>query len=87
MKCFFKFSSIFLILVSFLGCKPDVEVKVKTGSIQGRVVYDNGNVKDYSGIQVTLFSTNGLMATDYCISRGISANARSVESTQITSSE
>jgi len=84
MKCFFKFSSIFLILVSFLGCKPDVEVEVKTGSIQGRVVYDNGNVKDYSGIQVTLFSTNGLMATDYCISRGISANARSVESTQIT---
>lgn len=84
MKCFFKFLSIFLILVSFLGCKPDVEVKVKTGSIQGKVVYDNGNVKDYSGIQVTLFSTNGLMATDYCISRGISANSRSVESTQIT---
>ena len=84
MKSFCRIASLFLILVSFLGCKPDVEVKVKTGSIQGRVVYDNENVKDYSGIQVTLFSTNGLMATDYCISRGISANARSVESTQIT---
>ena len=86
MKKLFRIASIFLFLASFIGCKPDVEVKTKTGSIQGKVIYENENVTDYSGIQVTLFSTNGLMATDYCVSRGIATNARSTESIQTTNS-
>ena len=84
MKKFLKIASFLFLLVSFIGCKPEVKVKPKTGSIQGKVVYENENVTDYSGIQVTLFSTNGLMATDYCVSRGIATNARSVESVGIT---
>lgn len=87
MKKFFRIASIFLILASFIGCKPDVEVNEKTGSIQGKAFYENENVSDYSGIQVSLISTNGLMAVDYCESRGIATNARKVEDIMFTDSE
>lgn len=63
---------------------PSTPDSTKTGVITGRVIYENDNVTDYSDIQVTLFSTNGLMATNYCVSRGIATNARSVESITTT---
>lgn len=63
---------------------PSTPDSTKTGVITGRVIYENENVTDYSDIQVTLFSTNGLMATNYCVSRGIATNARSVESITTT---
>ena len=63
---------------------PSTPDSTKTGVITGRVIYENANVTDYSDIQVTLFSTNGLMATNYCVSRGIATNARSVESITTT---
>ena len=63
---------------------PSTPDSTKTGDITGRVIYENENVTDYSDIQVTLFSTNGLMATNYCVSRGIATNARSVESITTT---
>lgn len=63
---------------------PSTPDSTKTGVITGKVIYENDNVTDYSGIQVTLFSTNGLMATNYCVSRGIATNARSVESITTT---
>ena len=87
MRKFFRIASIFLILASFIGCKPDVEVNEKTGSIQGKAFYENENVLDYSGIQVSLISTNGLMAVDYCESRGIATNARKVEDIIFTDPE
>ena len=92
MKKFFRIASIFLILASFIGC-PSPEIgknpgeEQKTGSIVGKVVYENDNVKDYSGIQVSLISTNGLMAVDYCESRGIATNARKVEDIIFTDSK
>ena len=63
---------------------PSTPDTTKTGVITGKVIYENENVTDYSDIQVTLFSTNGLMATNYCVSRGIATNARSVESITTT---
>ena len=63
---------------------PSTQDTTKTGVITGKVIYENENVTDYSDIQVTLFSTNGLMATNYCVSRGIATNARSVESITTT---
>ena len=63
---------------------PSTQGTTKTGVITGKVIYENENVTDYSNIQVTLFSTNGLMATNYCVSRGIATNARSVESITTT---
>lgn len=63
---------------------PSTPDTTKTGVITGKVIYENDNVTDYSDIQVTLFSTNGLMATNYCVSRGIATNARSVESITTT---
>ena len=92
MKKFFRIASIFLILASFIGC-PSPEFgknpgeDQKTGAIVGKVVYENENVTDYSGIQVSLISTNGLMAVDYCESRGIATNARKVEDIIFTDSE
>ena len=79
-----------LLMASFFAsCKvgvndPSTPDSTKTGVITGRVIYENDNVTDYSDIQVTLFSTNGLMATNYCVSRGIATNARSVESITTT---
>lgn len=63
---------------------PSTQDTTKTGVITGKVIYENESVTDYSDIQVTLFSTNGLMATNYCVSRGIATNARSVESITTT---
>lgn len=63
---------------------PSTPDSTKTGVITGKVIYENDNVTDYSDIQVTLFSTDGLMATNYCVSRGIATNARSVESITTT---
>ncbi len=73
----------------FVSCQvgvndPSTPDSTKTGVIIGKVIYENENVTDYSDIQVTLFSTNGLMATNYCVSRGIATNARSVESITTT---
>ena len=78
-----------LIASFFASCQvgvndPSTQGTTKTGVITGKVIYENDNVTDYSGIQVTLFSTNGLMATNYCVSRGIATNARSVESITTT---
>jgi len=79
-----------LLMASFFAsCKVGVNDSstpdsTKTGVITGRVIYENDNVTDYSDIQVTLFSTNGLMSTNYCVSRGIATNARSVESITTT---
>lgn len=78
-----------LIASFFASCQvgvnnPSTPDSTKTGVITGRVIYENDNVTDYSDIQVTLFSTNGLMATNYCVSRGIATNARSVESITTT---
>ncbi len=86
MKKFFRIASIFLILASFIGCKPDVEVNEKTGSIQGKAFYENENVSDHSGIQISLISTDGLRAVDYCEARGIATNARNVQSITMTDS-
>ena len=86
MKKFFRIASIFLILASFIGCKPDVEVNEKTGSIQGNAFYENENVSDHSGIQISLISTDGLRAVDYCEARGIATNARNVQSVTMTDS-
>ena len=73
----------------FVSCQvgvndPSTPDSTKTGVITGKVIYENENVTDYSDIQVTLFSTDGLMATNYCVSRGIATNARSVESITTT---
>lgn len=79
-----------LLMASFFAsCKVGVNDSstpdsTKTGVITGRVIYENDNVTDYSDIRVTLFSTNGLMSTNYCVSRGIATNARSVESITTT---
>ena len=86
MKKLFKIASVFLFLASFIGCKPELELEptVKTGSIEGKVVYENENVTDYSKIQVSLISTNGLMAASYCEARGIATNARKIEDIMYT---
>ena len=86
MKKLFKVASVFLFLASFIGCKPELELEptVKTGSIEGKVVYENENVTDYSKIQVSLISTNGLMAASYCEARGIATNARKIEDIMYT---
>lgn len=81
-----------LIASFFASCQvgvndPSTQGTTKTGVITGKVIYENENVTDYSGIQVTLFSTNGLMATNYCVSRGIATNARSVESITTTAQD
>ena len=83
----------FFILASMIfcvvGCNLDTvtEEKNTTGTIQGTVIYDNATVSDYSGIQVSLFSSNGLMASNNCISRTIVTKSRSLESVGITNSK
>lgn len=83
----------FFILTSMIfcvvGCNLDTvtEEKNTTGTIQGTVIYDNATVSDYSGIQVSLFSSNGLMASNNCISRTIVTKSRSLESVGITNSK
>lgn len=82
----------FFILTSMIfcvvGCNLDTvtEEKNTTGTIQGTVIYNNATVSDYSGIQVSLFSSNGLMASNNCISRTIATTitSRSLESVGIT---
>ena len=91
----------FFILASMIfcvvGCNLDTVTEEKnttgtiqkntTGTIQGTVIYDNATVSDYSGIQVSLFSSNGLMASNNCISRTIVTKSRSLESVGITNSK
>ena len=71
------------------GCKNDSvpDKKVTSGTIKGQAMYVNGNVTDYSGIKVTLVSTNGLLAADYYSSRGADANFRSVTKSNVTNAE
>ncbi|MBP3449005.1 MAG: leucine-rich repeat protein [Spirochaetaceae bacterium] len=90
-----NFESFVLILILancffvIVGCKDPVSViePEKTGTIQGTVIYDNATVSDYSGIQVSLFSSNGLMASNNCITRTILRKSRSLESVGITNSK
>ena len=56
MKKFFQITSLLLLLVSLIGCPKDPVVKDQTGSLQGRVIFDNENVTDFSNIYVTLNS-------------------------------
>ncbi len=83
MKKFFSIASIFLILASFIGCDVEplqpTDDEIKTGSISGVVQFDNST--DHAGITVELVpvTENGLMAIDYCNSRGIKINSRAVK--------
>ena len=48
-----------LLLAFFTSCSNSITEKPsETGAIVGKVIYDNENVNDFSGIQVTLCSTN-----------------------------
>ena len=80
----FFVTSMVMLLSMFVGCKSDVSVENKTGAIKGLVKYKNDNVTDYSGIQVTLSSTNGLMAISDCNSRGIATNGRAITNYCVT---
>ena len=91
-KAFKWIFAIFVVASVFcgVGCKPEVEVKPaekKTGTIQGKAFYSNENVDNHFGIQITLVSTDGLMATDFCSSRGITTNARSVKDIKTTAKD
>ena len=86
MKKLFRIASIFLFLASFLGCDIEPKPSQDYGSIQGKAFYSNENVSDHSGIQISLISTDGLRAVDYCESRGIATNARNVQSVTMTNS-
>lgn len=86
MRKFFRIASIFLIFASFIACKVESEPSKDYGSIQGRAFYNNENVFNHSGIQISLISTDGLRAIDYCESRGIATNARNVQSVTMTNS-
>jgi len=87
-KAFKRIFAIFVIVSVFcgIGCKGAVDIKPieKYGTIEGKAFYSNENVDNHSGIQITLVSTDGLMATDFCSSRGISTNARSVKDIKTT---
>ena len=78
-------TSIFFIVVGCKDPEPIIEPE-KTGSICGKVIYDNVNIEDYSGIQVSLFSSNGLMSSKNCVSKTIATTitSRSLESVGIT---
>lgn len=86
MKKLFRIASIFLFLASFLGCDIESKPSQDYGSIQGKAFYSNENVSDHSGIQISLISTDGLRAVDYCEARGIATNARNVQSVTMTDS-
>lgn len=86
MRKFFSIASIILIFASFIACKVESEPSKDYGSIQGRAFYNNENVFNHSGIQISLISTDGLRAIDYCESRGIATNARNVQSVTMTNS-
>ena len=87
-EAFKRIFAIFVIVSVFcgIGCKGAVDIKPieKYGTIEGKAFYSNENVDNHSGIQITLVSTDGLMATDFCSSRGISTNARSVKDIKTT---
>ena len=87
-KSFKWIFAIFVIVSVFcgIGCKGSVDIKPieKYGTIEGKAFYSNENVDNHSGIQITLVSTDGLMATDFCSSRGISTNVRSVKDIKTT---
>ena len=85
-RFFWGLISILSILVLFTNCKQEIKEPKKTGSILGRAFYGNENVSDYSGIQISLCSTNGLQTVDYCKSRGIATQARAVTNSTITDS-
>ena len=77
-----------LLLAFFTSCSNSITEKPsETGAIVGKVIYDNENVNDFSGIQVTLCSTNGLQTTDFCYSRGIATTARAVTNQCFTDSK
>ena len=90
MKKFLGFVLLVVVGLAVLsGCKNDSvpDKKVTSGTIKGQAMYVNGNVTDYSGIKVTLVSTNGLLAADYYSSRGADANFRSVTKSNVTNAE
>ncbi|MBR2105818.1 MAG: hypothetical protein IJ937_00965, partial [Treponema sp.] len=74
----FQTTSVLLILVSFIGCKKELELETEVGSIQGVVQFEN--TSNHEGIDVFLESTDGLVATTYYSARGIKSNARIVTS-------
>ena len=80
----FFVTSMVMLITMLTSCNPNVPIDTKTGAIKGQVKYLNENVTDYSGIQVTLSSTNGLMAITECNSRGIATNGRAITSSYVT---
>ncbi len=85
--CFVTICIVTSMIFCIVGCKDPVPVELETtGTIQGTVIYNNATVSDYSGIQVSLFSSNGLMSSKNCVSKTIATTitSRSLESVGIT---
>ena len=88
--CFVTICIVTSMIFCIVGCKDPVPVELETtGTIQGTVIYNNATVSDYSGIQVSLFSSNGLMSSKNCVSKTIATTitSRSLESVGITNVE
>ena len=90
----FKWIFAILVIASVfcgVGCKDKVEVELKPtkqyGTVKGKAFYSNESVDDHSGIQITLVATDGLRSVEYCVSRGIATNARSVSDIKTTSED
>ena len=80
MKKFLKAITVLIFITTIFSCNMDV--KEKTTSISGVVKYENAI--DHEGINVTLVSTDGLMAVDTSSDRVMDSSSRAIEDFVVT---